>query len=153
MSVPWTMEGVSTLTTPGFVYFIQGVAGGLIKIGWATKPEVRLAGMQSHCPVRLRILLTIHGTGKDERELHKRFAGARRHGEWFEPVEELLGCIERFRESPPEPPTLPPKPPKISPPVESYRPPKRTIEPVDWHLTPEEEARVERLRDVVRVLE
>jgi len=100
MSGLWTTDGVSTLTTPGFVYFIQGVNGG-----------------------------------------------------WFEPVEELLACIERFRESPPEPPTLPPKPPKASPPVEAYRPPKRAKEPVDWSLTPEEVARAERLRDVVRALE
>lgn len=77
------------------VYFIQAVSGGLVKIGVATNPEDRLAQIQHMSPVPLRIIATLPGAGQQgEAALHQRFAGARRHGEWFEPVAELVALIE-----------------------------------------------------------
>jgi hypothetical protein len=90
----FSTRGVSTLRNPGFVYFIQGADGGPIKIGWATRPAVRMAQMQAHSPVDLRLLHTEPGNGREERELHARFAAARKHGEWFWPADELLAFIE-----------------------------------------------------------
>lgn len=73
------------------VYFIQAVSGGLIKIGVAADPVARLAEIQRMCPVPLRILSVLPGVGQPgEAALHRRFAAARRHGEWFEPTAELL---------------------------------------------------------------
>lgn len=92
-----SIEYVSKLTTPGHVYFIQADAGGLIKIGWATKPEVRMARMQAHCPVTLKLLYSEPGNGKDERALHDQFAADRQHGEWFTPSQALLAEIETRR--------------------------------------------------------
>lgn len=84
-------DQVSTLTTPGFVYFVQAEIGGLVKIGWATKPAERVRNMQRWCPVKLTILFSVPGDGKMEAELHRRFKSARQHGEWFEPVPEIFG--------------------------------------------------------------
>jgi len=98
------ISGVSTLTTPGRIYFIQGENGGLIKIGWATWPALRMARMQPHSPVILTLLHHEAGNGRQERELHVRFASARQHGEWFDPVQEILDYIEQRKSlsSPPE---------------------------------------------------
>lgn len=85
---------VSKITTPGHLYFIQGAEGGLIKIGWATVPETRMAHLQAHSPVRLALLHTEPGNGKEEAALHKQFAAARSHGEWFRPVPALMTEIE-----------------------------------------------------------
>ena len=76
------------------VYFIRPVGGGLIKIGVAGDVHVRCASIQLMCPVVLEIVAIIPGLGQQfEAGLHKRFAHARRHGEWFEPVPELLTYI------------------------------------------------------------
>lgn len=109
--------GISTLKTPGFVYFMQAIGGGLIKIGWATKPEVRMATMQAMCPLELRILAYSAGTGRDEKALHSRFAHARRHGEWFSPIPELLTLIvETKAAAPPPPKPCPPPREALGPP-------------------------------------
>jgi hypothetical protein len=101
MTVPTSMSrrGTSTLTTPGNVYFIQAEIGGLIKIGWASDPDLRLERMQPHSPLVLRLLFCYPGNGRQERELHTKFAAARKHGEWFEPVPALLAHIEACKAS------------------------------------------------------
>lgn len=76
------------------VYFVQAVAGGLIKIGFTGKVASRFAEIQRMCPIKLTILAIVPGAGQElETELHQRFAFVRRHGEWFEPVPELLSYI------------------------------------------------------------
>lgn len=76
------------------VYFIQADNGGLIKIGVAKDVTARLYQIQLMCPVRLVVLATVPGGGAAlEAELHQRFADARRHGEWFEPTQDLLAFI------------------------------------------------------------
>lgn len=99
--------GVSTQTTPGHIYFVQSVLGGPIKIGWATKPEVRLAALQANCPVTLELLHYEAGDGGGERALHKRFSDARSHGEWFQPVRELLDYIRERKAAALGQPTAP----------------------------------------------
>lgn len=110
-------EYVSKLTTPGHIYFIQAESGGLIKIGWATKPEARMAQMQAHGSLKLVLLHSEPGNGREEADLHRQFAAERRHGEWFEPSERLLAEIEA-RRGRNEPKTYEPgKPPATPDPV------------------------------------
>jgi Meiotically up-regulated gene 113 len=83
------------------VYFIQPVDGGLIKIGVADDPHGRLAVLQRMCPVALEIVGLIPNAGQAvETELHRRFAYARMHGEWFVPLSGLLDYIAEHASSP-----------------------------------------------------
>jgi hypothetical protein len=77
---------------PGSVYFIQA-GGGDIKIGFSDNPAKRLAQLQTGQPQRLRLLATIPGDARREREIHARFARHRRQGEWFAPAPEILRFI------------------------------------------------------------
>ncbi len=68
-----------------YIYFIQaGNESRPTKIGWARDPMKRLADMQVAVPDHLRLLATVPGTAKDERELHERFSAGWIRGEWFE---------------------------------------------------------------------
>jgi hypothetical protein len=83
------------------IYFIQPVEGGPIKSGSAVNVETRFLAIQSCSPSILKVLATV--PDKDalyERELHKRFAYCRLHGEWFSPVAELLELIDKFKMGP-----------------------------------------------------
>lgn len=82
-----------------YVYFLQALIGGPVKIGKAADPTARLEYFQRAYPYHLQILGVIAG-GADhlERELHRRFAASRLLGEWFEPTDELINFI---RESAP----------------------------------------------------
>lgn len=75
------------------VYFIQAETHGLIKIGVGS-PTSRLQQIQGMSPVPLRLLGHIDlGGSKLEGRLHRLFADARSHGEWFHPVPDLLAYI------------------------------------------------------------
>lgn len=82
-----------TAASRGCVYFVQSTQGGLIKIGVATELKKRLKGLQSMCPIPLVCLGIVPGYAELEQSLHTRFAMYRRHGEWFEPSDELLTYI------------------------------------------------------------
>lgn len=74
-----------------YIYFIQPVAGGLIKIGRADDPEQRLKNLQCGSPVKLR-LCSFHEAPLDmETRLHLLFSRYREHGEWFKPCPLLAG--------------------------------------------------------------
>jgi excisionase family DNA binding protein len=77
----------------GFVYFIQAESGGLIKIGTALDPLVRLINLQSGSPLRLVILGCLRGGRTLEQALHREFAGQRQHFEWFEPNPAIVDFI------------------------------------------------------------
>ena len=79
----------------GYVYFIQGVCGGSIKIGYSLDPAKRLKELQTGYPDTLTILLMIPGSEAIERALHRTFEASRLKGEWFRPD----GCvIEKIKE-------------------------------------------------------
>jgi hypothetical protein len=86
------------------VYFIQGIDGGLIKIGSASNVNSRLKSLQAGSPVLLRVLGSVEGSLTGELGLHKRLAAYRAHGEWFVPhtevhdvmAETLAGKIDLF---------------------------------------------------------
>lgn len=75
-----------------WTYFVQSVDGGPIKIGFTSKdPNERLAALQVGSPTKLRIVGLL--PSNCEKELHKRFADHRSHGEWFHASKDLLEFI------------------------------------------------------------
>jgi hypothetical protein len=82
---------------PQFVYFLQNVETGHIKIGQSYRPEERVKhiGLQVGRS-RLRFLGKAPGTRETERGLHKRFAADALGHEWFRPSPLLLAVIEFF---------------------------------------------------------
>jgi phage terminase Nu1 subunit (DNA packaging protein) len=78
----------------GCVYFLQGVTGGCIKIGFTMyDPRRRMADLQTGSPVVLRIIHTVDAPRSAERWAHARFSGSHSHGEWFRPTVDLLDFI------------------------------------------------------------
>lgn len=78
----------------GYIYFIQGEAGGPIKIGFSLEPEARKKELQVTSPTLLVIVgLLTDGSLRKEHELHQRFSATRLHGEWFEPTSDLMDFI------------------------------------------------------------
>jgi len=75
-----------------FVYFIQGVSGGPIKIGISVDPERRIQNITY--PEPLKTLLIIPGDTSDEARLHKVFSHLRLEREWFRDDPELIQFIE-----------------------------------------------------------
>lgn len=73
-------------------YFIQGQAGGNIKIGRAHDAQKRLKDLQIGSPDKLVLLLVLDGDR--ESDLHGKFKSDRRHGEWFDPSNEIAAFIE-----------------------------------------------------------
>lgn len=75
------------------IYFVQGENFGPVKIGYTSALDARdrLSQLQTGSPVRLVLAAQRPGSHHDERELHRRFAQHRLHGEWFTPT----GAIER----------------------------------------------------------
>lgn len=85
----------------GYIYFVQGVDGGPVKIGWSENPEKRLEQLQAASPDQLRILDYIIGDRHHERALHGRLSEYRLRGEWFDdcpPVREAIAEVMRGRE-------------------------------------------------------
>lgn len=79
------------------IYFIQAEGVGAIKIGFVEgdDPAKRLSDLQVGSPCKLSLLGTLPGGRDTEGELHRKFAWAHSHGEWFRPVPELLDFIGR----------------------------------------------------------
>lgn len=69
----------------GFVYFIEAVSLGRVKIGRAQDPQRRLRELQTGSSVQLVLRRAIETPDPVllERDLHARFASARSSGEWF----------------------------------------------------------------------
>jgi hypothetical protein len=79
------------------IYFIQAGRKGCIKIGYTDRGlQQRLNDLQTGNPQRLYLLLVLEGSERDEQQLHQRFAGLRRRGEWFWPGRKLLAYVESF---------------------------------------------------------
>jgi len=79
-----------------YVYFIQAEITKRIKIGIAWNPIRRIKELQVGSPDNLSLLIalrTVNSAVTTERHLHHQFQDCRLHGEWFEPVPELLSFI------------------------------------------------------------
>jgi len=75
----------------GFIYAIA--SDDLVKIGWSKDPWRRLVKLRSDNAGECAMLGIVPGTQADECALHRRFAGYRVRGEWFEywgPVSDFI---------------------------------------------------------------
>lgn len=84
-------------TSKGFVYFVQGLCGGAIKIGYSHDPVKRIKELQTGYPDTLTILLMIPGDLQLESQLHTLFADFRLKGEWFRPEPLLIDKIKELQ--------------------------------------------------------
>jgi hypothetical protein len=80
-----------------YVYFIQGVCGGAIKIGRSKDPEMRLKTLQTGYPDTLHILLLIPGSAKIELQIHEELEQYRLNGEWFKPEKPVMDKIKELK--------------------------------------------------------
>jgi hypothetical protein len=92
-------SGAREAVKGGHVYFIQGVDGGPIKIGFSEDVGVRLADLQVGHAVELRVLATTPGDVLAEREMQERFSAYRIRGEWFADNFEIRAYIDLLRSS------------------------------------------------------
>lgn len=72
----------------GHTYVIAYPRVGVVKIGQAVYYAERVRQVIRHSPVAAEVLCAFVGL-HHERELHKKFAHIRRHGEFFEDCSEL----------------------------------------------------------------
>lgn len=81
-----------------YVYFIEAVGLGCIKIGIASNPHSRLKELQTGCPSELRLISVIKtdAASEWERELHARFGAALHRGEWFSDTADLRDFAEAW---------------------------------------------------------
>lgn len=83
-----------TPTIESYVYFVQAVNGGPVKIGVARDVKKRLLGIQNGNPSELVVRNALPGDRVEEGALHMHFTRHRLKGEWFEPVPELLELLD-----------------------------------------------------------
>lgn len=84
---------------PGFVYFVEAVDTGRIKIGWSKEsPERRLRELSAACPFELRLLGAMVGCKVEEAHKHRLFECSRVPGkrEWFFDSPEIREFISRW---------------------------------------------------------
>lgn len=81
-----------------FLYFIQAINGGPIKIGRTVDLTGRLKALQSSSPTPLVMLFALQETpSMTERSVHQKMARFHSHGEWFNPRPDLLAYIDGLR--------------------------------------------------------
>jgi hypothetical protein len=88
---------IISVNPKGYIYFIQGLCGGAIKIGFSVNPEKRLKALQTGYPDTLTILLMIPGNESSERIVHKTLETARLKGEWFRPDDFVIEKIKEWK--------------------------------------------------------
>jgi hypothetical protein len=81
------------MSRSGKVYFVG--APGRIKIGFTTKPEERLIGLQSQDLEKLHAIAIVDGSRALERHLHTVCAQHRKYKEWFEDNEFVRDVIAK----------------------------------------------------------
>jgi Meiotically Up-regulated Gene 113 (MUG113) protein len=83
-----------------YLYFVQMLPDGPIKIGRAANPEKRLRALQTASPFDLavRALIKSCRPGQDESSIHHDLAEWRIRGEWFDADPAVLEFIDRADE-------------------------------------------------------
>lgn len=76
-----------TARRSSYIYLIEAVGLGVIKVGVSVNPEFRLRCLQTGCPAKLRMRVTypcdLRQASNIERELHRKLEQHRAYGEWF----------------------------------------------------------------------
>jgi len=86
-----------TLSNSGYVYFIQSINGGPIKIGSAYNVHRRLKQLQTGNPDLLILLHATTGGKRFEYFLHKRFGKYNKRDEWFFENDEIVKLISELK--------------------------------------------------------
>lgn len=79
------------------VYFIEDTEASQIKIGVSQNPDIRLQTLETARGTSLKLLGTIAGGYRKEKELHRLFNHLRVFGEWFQDCPELRQAIQAMR--------------------------------------------------------
>lgn len=77
-----------------YIYFVEAIGAGRIKIGFSANPEKRIRGLTTSSAHELKTLKVIEGELAQERAIHRQFAHLRTHLEWFQDAPELREYIE-----------------------------------------------------------
>jgi hypothetical protein len=83
------------IETIGNIYFAR--SKDLIKIGFAENVKERISTLKTISSIPPKLIFSIKGTAKEEREIHKKFNHLRHHGEWFRFGEEIKNYIDAER--------------------------------------------------------
>lgn len=99
---PVTITGISNeevrrLEGIKVIYFVEAVGLDRVKIGHTDNLSRRLRTLRGNCPVSLKVLAVIRGSRQEETVLHRRFAAARVHCEWFQLTFALKKAIVGMR--------------------------------------------------------
>lgn len=86
-------QNESPSSKSGYVYFLQKVSGGNVKIGFSANPWARLSELQTACDEPFKLLGVIPGNKEDECQWQNQFDSTRVKNEWFAPTDKLLECI------------------------------------------------------------
>jgi hypothetical protein len=89
-----------------YVYIVQGVKTGLVKIGHTANIKHRFGQLQAGSPDTLRLLKVlgpIRDAHRIEQALHQAFAEQRKHGEWFVPSPTLRFTVKWAKSIPESP--------------------------------------------------
>ena len=76
-----------------FVYIIQELQSGDLKVGISKTPKKRLGQLQIANPRKLTITHLLEGTDETEKEIQRKLRPYRIRGEWFRPPDEILQNI------------------------------------------------------------
>lgn len=90
-------EFANKLKVNDFVYFMQGVNGGSIRIGYSINPVVTLKSLEKGYPDKLKILLVIPGDEDKAKELQEKFEHLKLKGGWYKPDKEIFDEIEHLK--------------------------------------------------------
>ena len=77
------------------MYFIVNYQARKVKIGYSTKPELRLKQLLTGNDGKLELAKVVPGTVKDERKYQKVFCHSRIRREWFKLTPEIEEFINR----------------------------------------------------------
>lgn len=81
----------------GFVYAIQAVKGGPVKIGHSADPEARLGQLQTAHHSELKVVLAFPASPRIERELHLKLRDHLVRGEWYADCADVWDGLEAAR--------------------------------------------------------
>lgn len=91
-----TINPNRTKSSDQYVYFIEVLPDGFIKIGLSNDPVKRLAHMQTSFPYELQLLGYVSGDYTLEKQLHEDFKADHIKGEWFKSSKPLEAKIQKL---------------------------------------------------------
>ena len=75
------------------VYIVGDLDEGYVKVGFSRGVEWRVAGIQTGCPFKLKVLGVIRAPQQFERALHRYLRPWRSQGEWFHATPEVREVV------------------------------------------------------------